>query len=150
VIVLVIGSNGHWRRATALYLPERGHDVVIVDSQIRREWDLVLGVDAPTPIAPIERRIECLNQLTGRQIQFFFRVIYSYPFVQSFMCAFSRQFKAQVLDLVAHKLGTRQKLKVDGQQADNRGIEKEAHDRNVKSKMLVNLSNTQQIVYGFQ
>jgi hypothetical protein len=150
VIVLVIDTNGHWRRPTDLYAPEHGHDVAIADGRIRREGDLAFGVDSLIPVAPILCRIECRYRLVCKQIPFFFRVICGYPFVHSFMSAFTRQFKAQVLDLQAPKLGTSEMLKVDGQHADNQGIEKEARDCNVESKMLVNLSSTHQIAYGFR
>jgi hypothetical protein len=150
VTVLVIGSNGHWRRPTDPYAPERGRDVAIADRSARRQYDRPPISDAVTPIAPIERRIECLNQLTRRQIHLFFRVICGYQFVHSFICAFTRQFKTRVLDRLVPKLGTSESLKADGSQVDNQGIDKEARDCDVKSKMLFHLSSTEQVVYGFR
>ncbi len=86
--VLVIGGDGYCGWATALYLSERGFEVGIVDSLIRRHWDLTLGVDTLTPIAPIRQRVERWHELTGRRIDLFIGDITDYPFVQNFMHAF--------------------------------------------------------------
>ena len=66
--VLVIGGDGYCGWATALYLSEHGHEVGIVDSLVRRHWDLTLGVDTLTPIAPPARRVARWKELTGREI----------------------------------------------------------------------------------
>jgi UDP-sulfoquinovose synthase len=86
--VLVVGGDGYCGWATALYLSERGYDVAIVDSLIRRHWDLGLGVDTLTPIAPIRHRMERWHQLTGKKIGLFIGDICDYPFVQNFMRSF--------------------------------------------------------------
>ncbi|HUA97000.1 MAG TPA: NAD-dependent epimerase/dehydratase family protein [Terracidiphilus sp.] len=86
--VLVIGGDGYCGWATALYLSERGFDVAIVDSLVRRYWDLTLGVDTLTPIASIEHRIARWAQLSGTKIPLFLGDITDYPFVQRFMRAF--------------------------------------------------------------
>ncbi len=86
--VLVIGGDGYCGWATALYLSERGFEVGIVDSLIRRHWDLTLGVDTLTPIAPIRQRVERWHELSGRSIDLFIGDITDYPFVQNFMHAF--------------------------------------------------------------
>ncbi len=86
--VLVVGGDGYCGWATALYLSERGYDVAIVDSLIRRHWDQQLGVDTLTPIAPILRRADRWRELTGKKIDVFIGDICDYPFVQSFMRSF--------------------------------------------------------------
>jgi UDP-sulfoquinovose synthase len=86
--VVVIGGDGNCGWATALYLSERGHEVAIVDSLIRRHWDLTLGFDTLTPIALIGKRVERWHQLTGKKIALFIGDITDYPFVQHFMRAF--------------------------------------------------------------
>jgi UDP-sulfoquinovose synthase len=88
VKVLVIGGDGYCGWATALYLSERGFEVGIVDSLIRRHWDLSLGIDTLTPIAPIRHRLDRWRQLTGRNIDLFIGDITDYPFVQRFMREF--------------------------------------------------------------
>ncbi|MGA8160755.1 MAG: NAD-dependent epimerase/dehydratase family protein [Acidobacteriaceae bacterium] len=86
--VIIIGGDGYCGWATALYLSDRGYEVAIVDSLIRRHWDQTLGVDTLTPIAPIRHRIDHWRALTGRGIDLFLGDITDYPFVQSFMRAF--------------------------------------------------------------
>jgi UDP-sulfoquinovose synthase len=86
--VLIIGGDGYCGWATALYLSERGHEVGIVDSLVRRHWDLQLGVDTLTPIASIRHRVDRWEQLTGKKIDLFVGDICDYPFVQSFMRKF--------------------------------------------------------------
>jgi len=51
--VLVAGGDGYCGWATALYLSDRGYEVGIIDSLVRRHWDQSLGVETLTPIAPI-------------------------------------------------------------------------------------------------
>jgi UDP-sulfoquinovose synthase len=86
--VLVVGGDGYCGWATALYLSERGYDVGIVDSLIRRHWDLSLGVDTLTPIAPLRHRVDRWHQLTGKKIDVFVGDICDYPFVQNFIRMF--------------------------------------------------------------
>jgi UDP-sulfoquinovose synthase len=85
VKVLVVGGDGYCGWATALYLSERGHEVAIADSLIRRHWDATLGIDTLTPIAPIRHRAARWHELTGKQIRVYIGDICDYPFVQHFM-----------------------------------------------------------------
>ncbi|MGH9589909.1 MAG: NAD-dependent epimerase/dehydratase family protein, partial [Terracidiphilus sp.] len=80
--VLVIGGDGYCGWATALYLSERGHEVAIVDSLVRRHWDLTLGVDTLTPIAPIGKRIARWKELTGREIAHSIGDVCDYPYLR--------------------------------------------------------------------
>ncbi|HKR27948.1 MAG TPA: NAD-dependent epimerase/dehydratase family protein [Acidobacteriaceae bacterium] len=86
--VLVVGGDGYCGWATALYLSERGYDVAIVDSLVRRHWDQTLGIDTLTPIAPIRHRVDRWHELTGKKIELFVGDICDYPFVQHFMRKF--------------------------------------------------------------
>lgn len=86
--VLVVGGDGYCGWATALYLSERGYDVAIVDSLVRRHWDQTLGIDTLTPIAPIRHRMDRWHELTGKRIELFVGDICDYPFVQHFMRKF--------------------------------------------------------------
>jgi UDP-sulfoquinovose synthase len=83
--VLVIGGDGYCGWATALYLSERGHDVAIVDSLVRRHWDMTLGVDTLTPIASIQHRVKHWNQKTGRKIDLYVGCITDYQFVRTIL-----------------------------------------------------------------
>jgi UDP-sulfoquinovose synthase len=79
--VLVIGGDGYCGWATALYLSNKGYDVGIIDSLVRRHWDLELGVDTLTPIAPIQRRLQRWKDLTGKSIDLFVGDITNYDFL---------------------------------------------------------------------
>src|SRR5208282_1386306 len=88
VKVLVVGGDGYCGWATALYLSERGHDVAIADSLIRRHWDQTLGAETLTPIAPIGQRAARWHELTGKSIPVYIGDICDYPFVQQVMREF--------------------------------------------------------------
>lgn len=86
--VLVIGGDGYCGWATALYLSNRGHDVAILDSLVRRHWDSQLQIETLTPIAPIQRRIQRWYELTGKRIELFIGDINDYPFLSESMHQF--------------------------------------------------------------
>ncbi len=79
--VLVIGGDGYCGWATALYLSNRGYEVGILDSLVRRHWDLQLGAETLTPIAPIQQRIDRWYGLTGKKIDLFIGDITDYDFL---------------------------------------------------------------------
>ncbi|HEY9601530.1 MAG TPA: NAD-dependent epimerase/dehydratase family protein [Allocoleopsis sp.] len=79
--VLVIGGDGYCGWATALYLSNKGYEVGIIDNLVRRHWDMELGVDTLTPIAPIQRRLQRWHDLTGKSIDLFVGDITNYDFL---------------------------------------------------------------------
>ncbi|HEY9810688.1 MAG TPA: NAD-dependent epimerase/dehydratase family protein [Halomicronema sp.] len=79
--VLVIGGDGYCGWATALHLSNRGYEVGILDSLVRRHWDLQLGADTLTPIASIQQRIQRWQDLTGKKIDLFIGDINNYEFL---------------------------------------------------------------------
>jgi UDP-sulfoquinovose synthase len=79
--VLVIGGDGYCGWATALHLSNKGYEVGILDSLVRRHWDMELGVDTLTPIAPIQRRLQRWHDLTGKSIDLFVGDITNYDFL---------------------------------------------------------------------
>jgi UDP-sulfoquinovose synthase len=79
--VLVVGGDGYCGWATALYLSDRGYEVAIADSLVRRHWDQTLGVGTLTPIAPIRQRVSRWFDLTGQTIELFIGDITDYDFV---------------------------------------------------------------------
>lgn len=79
--VLVIGGDGYCGWATALYLSNRGYDVGILDSLVRRHWDNELCIDTLTPIAPIQQRLKRWKDLTGKTIDLFIGDITNYEFL---------------------------------------------------------------------
>ncbi len=86
--VLVIGGDGYCGWATALYLSDRGHEVGILDSLVRRHWDQQLQIDTLTPIAPIKKRIQRWKAETGRHIDLFVGDITDYAFLQAALSQF--------------------------------------------------------------
>ncbi|BAZ90615.1 NAD-dependent epimerase/dehydratase [Raphidiopsis curvata NIES-932] len=79
--VLVIGGDGYCGWATALYLSNRGYEVGILDSLVRRHWDNTLGVETLTPIAPVQQRLQRWQDLTGKSIDLFIGDITDYGFL---------------------------------------------------------------------
>jgi UDP-sulfoquinovose synthase len=87
--VLVIGGDGYCGWATALYLSNRGYDVAILDSLVRRLWDMELCAETLTPIAPIHQRIQRWHALTGKSIDLFIGDITNYDFLIKSMRQFA-------------------------------------------------------------
>ncbi len=79
--VIVIGGDGYCGWATALYLSNRGYQVGILDSMVRRHWDMELCVETLTPIAPIQQRLQRWKDLTGKPIELFIGDITNYEFL---------------------------------------------------------------------
>ncbi|HEY9625699.1 MAG TPA: UDP-sulfoquinovose synthase [Coleofasciculaceae cyanobacterium] len=87
--VLVIGGDGYCGWATALYLSNKGYEVGILDSLVRRHWDAELCVETLTPIAPIQSRIQRWKDLTGKTIDLFIGDINNYDFLKKAMLQFA-------------------------------------------------------------
>ncbi len=86
--VLVIGGDGYCGWATALYLSNRGYEVGILDSLVRRHWDLELGVETLTPVASIQQRLQRWHDLTGKSIDLFIGDITNYEFLSKALHSF--------------------------------------------------------------
>lgn len=86
--VLVIGGDGYCGWATALYLSNKGYEVGILDSLVRRHWDNTLQVETLTPIASIQQRIQRWKDLTGKTIDLFIGDLTDYAFTRKTMEAF--------------------------------------------------------------
>ena len=91
--VLVIGGDGYCGWATALYLSNRGYEVGIIDSLVRRHWDLNLGVETLTPIASIQKRLQRWHDLTGKTIELLVGDITNYEFLDKAL----RQFEPEAI-----------------------------------------------------
>lgn len=55
--ILITGGDGFCGWPTALYLSRKGHDVAILDNEMRREWDRELGIESLLPIPSMEERV---------------------------------------------------------------------------------------------
>jgi UDP-sulfoquinovose synthase len=89
--VLVIGGDGYCGWATALYLSNRGHEVGIMDSLVRRYWDMQLQIETLTPIAPIQQRLQRWQDLTGKDIALYIGDICNYDFLMQSLLDFQPQ-----------------------------------------------------------
>jgi len=81
--IAVLGGDGYCGWATALYLSKQGHQVAIVDSFVRRQWDRDLGVETLTPIRPLRDRLQVWKDLTGNVIDVFVGDMTDYAFLSA-------------------------------------------------------------------
>jgi UDP-sulfoquinovose synthase len=81
--IAVLGGDGYCGWATALYLSQKGHDVAIIDSFIRRQWDFELGVQTLTPIQPAPDRLRAWYEHTGKTIDLLIGDVTDYEFLSS-------------------------------------------------------------------
>ncbi|MGA3238778.1 MAG: NAD-dependent epimerase/dehydratase family protein [Bryobacteraceae bacterium] len=81
--ICVLGGDGYCGWAAALYLSGRGHQVSIVDSLVRRQWDRDLEVETLTPILSMTERLNLWRQLTGKTIPFFPGDVTDYGFLSA-------------------------------------------------------------------
>ncbi len=79
--IAVLGGDGYCGWATALYLSSKGHQVAIVDSFVRRQWDFDLGVQTLTPIRSLRDRLQAWKDLTGNVIDVFVGDMTDYAFL---------------------------------------------------------------------
>jgi len=68
--VIVLGGDGFVGWPTALYLSEKGHEVIIVDNLSRRNIDNELECQSLTPIQPMGVRLQAWKEQTGKNIRF--------------------------------------------------------------------------------
>ena len=93
--VMVIGGDGYCGWATALHLSNKGYEVAIVDSLVRRLFDHQLGLESLTPISSIQNRLQCWRSLTGKNIELYVGDICDFEFL-------SETFKTYEPDAVVH------------------------------------------------
>lgn len=67
--IVVLGADGFLGWPMSMHLSRLGYDVVAVDNLARRRWDLEGGTYSLVPIAPMERRVDRWEALTGRTIR---------------------------------------------------------------------------------
>lgn len=68
--IIVLGGDGFCGWPAALHLSNLGYDITIVDNLSRRKIDIELGCQSLTPIATIERRLNCWHEVSGKRINF--------------------------------------------------------------------------------
>jgi UDP-sulfoquinovose synthase len=66
--VIVLGADGYLGWPTSLHLSAAGHEVVAVDSLVRRRWDRQTGTSSLLPIRSVPERIRRWRAVSGRAI----------------------------------------------------------------------------------
>lgn len=69
--VLILGGDGYLGWPTAMYLSRKGHEVALIDSFVKRRWEMELGVEPLIPLLPLHRRVELWEAITGHRIQIY-------------------------------------------------------------------------------
>lgn len=71
VKVLVLGGDGYLGWPTSLHFSARGHEVVLVDSFLRRTEHARRGSDSLTPILTLDQRVKRWEQVSGVRMPWF-------------------------------------------------------------------------------
>jgi UDP-sulfoquinovose synthase len=66
--ILVLGGDGFLGWPTALHLSARGHDVGVLDSLVRRQYDLELGTSSLVPISNLHTRVGLWHDVSGKTV----------------------------------------------------------------------------------
>jgi UDP-sulfoquinovose synthase len=66
--IVILGGDGYLGWPAAMRFSARGHDVHIIDNELRRRLHAEAGTDSLTPIARLAERIEAWRAITGREI----------------------------------------------------------------------------------
>jgi UDP-sulfoquinovose synthase len=81
VRILVLGGDGYLGWPTALHLSRRGHEVGIVDSCVRRQYDHEMGVDSLVPILQLHQRARLWEEVSGLTLETYVGDLTDAPFV---------------------------------------------------------------------
>jgi UDP-sulfoquinovose synthase len=66
--IVILGGDGYLGWPAAMRFSARGHEVHIVDNELRRRLHTEAGTDSLTPIEHLPVRVEAWRALTGREI----------------------------------------------------------------------------------
>jgi UDP-sulfoquinovose synthase len=66
--IVILGGDGYLGWPAAMRFSARGHDVHIVDNELRRRAHAEAGTDSLTPILRLPDRVGAWRELTGREI----------------------------------------------------------------------------------
>ena len=69
--IMVLGGDGYLGWPTAMYLSSRGHDVAVLDSGVRRQYDEELGSGSLVPIESLKTRVKTWQEVSGERIEIF-------------------------------------------------------------------------------
>jgi UDP-sulfoquinovose synthase len=66
--IVILGGDGYLGWPTAMRFSARGHDVHVIDNELRRLLHAEAGTDSLTPIVRLPERVEAWRDVTGREI----------------------------------------------------------------------------------
>jgi UDP-sulfoquinovose synthase len=66
--ILILGGDGYLGWPTAMRFSARGHEVHVVDNELRRRAHEEAGTDSLTPVPRLPERVTAWNEVTGRTI----------------------------------------------------------------------------------
>jgi UDP-sulfoquinovose synthase len=66
--IVILGGDGYLGWPMAMRLSARGHDVHVIDNELRRRLHAEGGTDSLTPIVRLPERVEAWREVTGREI----------------------------------------------------------------------------------
>jgi UDP-sulfoquinovose synthase len=79
--VLILGGDGYLGWPTAMYLSQKGHEVMAVDNYFRRRACTQLHCEPLLPVPDLHRRAELWEALTGYKIRVEVGDVCNYPFI---------------------------------------------------------------------
>jgi len=86
--VLVLGADGYLGWPTALHLSHRGHDVVVLDNFVRRQYDYELGTSSLVPVTHLQHRIRAWEEISGHVLEPFIGDLNDHSFIYETLRAF--------------------------------------------------------------
>jgi UDP-sulfoquinovose synthase len=66
--IVILGGDGYLGWPMAMRFSARGHDVHVIDNELRRRLHAEAGTDSLTPIVRLPERIEAWREVTGREV----------------------------------------------------------------------------------
>lgn len=86
--ILVLGGDGYLGWPQAMHFSNKGHEVLIIDSLMRRDFDLKNEFDSLIPLESLKNRVKVWEKKTGRKIDFLIGDTRDYPFLSKAMRTF--------------------------------------------------------------
>ena len=86
--ILVLGGDGYLGWPTAMHLSAAGHVVGVADNFARRGYDLEMGVDTLVPIASLQRRVRCWQEISANTMDLFVGDLTDPTFVSETLATF--------------------------------------------------------------
>ncbi len=68
--IIILGGDGFCGWPTTLKLSSENHEILIIDSFVRRDIDKELGIKSVTPISSLKDRLDSWYKLSGKKINY--------------------------------------------------------------------------------